>query len=324
MIEDERVYSNYGPQVTELEERFASRYKVRSEQVAVLANATLALEGLVRISKVSEWFVPSWTFAATALAVSNSGSAFVFRDVELTSQVMEMPLDIQECSIVTLPFGSAIPNNWWKNGMPTIIDGAASSGNIDDLENLPEGTSLVISLHATKYLGGGEGAVVISGSPSIISELRSWSNFGFDENRISQRIGTNAKMSEFQAAICHCVLDEEARTRDQLLYVRKLANEVGESLGIRDRVADGLSPYWQIRFPTPSLAESVRVKLTEKGIPTRSWWGNGCHRMPAFTDYQTHGELKNTDHLALTTLGLPFHSEMTKQDFEVIQSALAT
>lgn len=323
MIEESRVYSNYGPQVTELEERFASRYGVGSAQVAVLANATLALEGLIRLSNVSEWFIPSWTFVATALAASNSGRDFAFRDVDLSSQVMEMSPETLDSSIATLPFGSAIPGAWWDHGFPALIDGAASSGNIDRLEDLPDGTSLVISLHATKYLGCGEGAVVISGSSSVISELRSWSNFGFDKHRTSIRSGTNAKMSEFQAAICHCVLDEEARQRDQLLYARGAANEVAESLGIRDEVADGLSPYWQVRFATPTLRETARLRLAESDIPARSWWGSGCHRMPFFKNQQTLGALENTEHLALTTLGLPFHSEMTNRDFEKIQSSIA-
>ena len=94
-----------------------------------------------------------------------------------------------------------LPKIWTSPGKyPSIIDGAASLGSIETLKNLPETSNLVFSLHATKYLGSGEGGLVVTGTKEIADELRSWSNFGFQGSRQSMTQGTNAKMSEIQAA----------------------------------------------------------------------------------------------------------------------------
>ena len=322
-IEESRIYSNFGPQLRELEQRFALRYNVDASQVLVMANATLALEGLVRQSNQESWRVPSWTFAATALAVSNAGRNFSFEDVEKESQVMKISSGTRQMSLATLPFGSDIPKNWERFGMPPIIDAAASAGNIESLRDINVGSSLVISLHATKYLGCGEGAVVISGSSALISDLRSWSNFGLDEDRDFIRQGTNAKMSEFQAAVCHAVLDDEQNRREDYLRIRRLASEVADALGIQSGVAHGLSPYWIVSFKNQSVRDSLERTLAGQGIETRKWWANGCHRMPAFRRVPKGGLLRNTDHLARTTLGFPFHTDMTEKDFGTIHDAVA-
>ena len=81
-IEHSGQYSNYGPQVTELQEKFAHRLNVNPANVVLLANATLALSGLAQILSPTRWRVPSWTFVATPLSALQAGGSVLFADVD--------------------------------------------------------------------------------------------------------------------------------------------------------------------------------------------------------------------------------------------------
>lgn len=322
------IFSNYGPQVVELEERFAARFKVKPGQVIVLNNATAALTGLVQLCKPAErWTVPAWTFAASVLGVIQGGGHPLLSDAEFpTHRVPDDLWQQSERALITLPFGTGIPEAWIANGrFPKIIDAAASMASVADLSKLPEESSVVFSLHATKYLGIGEGAVVVSGSQSVVSELRAWSNFGFAASRESKTIGTNAKMSEFQAAIAHSVLDREVLTQQRWAEIRKLSIAVSQTLGIDipELSNNSIAPYWIVDLKNKERRNKAEAALAKQGIDSRRWWSQGCHRMRAFATGVDTESFPVTDHLASSTLGLPFYLGMTQQDFERVFDGLA-
>lgn len=321
------IFSNYGPQVIELEERFAHRFKVAPSQVTVLANATLALTGLVALLGSTErWAVPSWTFSATVQAILMGGGRPEFVDVdEETHRVPDELWHRYSSQIVTLPFGTGVPKEWMQSGhFPLVVDAAASMASVDDLSNLKGSVSVVFSLHATKYLGAGEGAVVVSGSQDVIEELKRWSNFGFSANRQSQVLGTNAKMSEYQAAIAHCALDTEEEHRVLWKKLRFASSEIAVSLNldVPSISSNSISPYWVVRFESQLARAKAERSLASLGIESRRWWSIGCHRMPAFESFSHPPGYPGTDRLAATILGLPYFLGMGPDDFARVYDAL--
>lgn len=315
------IFSNFGPQVQELESRFAKRLNVPADRVVVLSNATAAITGLATISEKAVWRVPSWTFVATPLGVLQAGKSLQFADVDIDSQMLTTSCAYEGGSIATLPFGIGIPQEWLnQSSFPDIIDAAASLASVTDLSCLPSTSSLVFSLHATKYLGAGEGGIAICGNSSIAGELRSWANFGFTAERESQRLGTNAKMSEVQAAIAHAALDSEDEERREWEQLRRKSKAVAEMLAIDipHLSSQSISPYWMVAFETPLARDVAEKKLKEARIQSRKWWGLGCHLMPSMRALPCESELKNTEALAGTTLGLPFFRGMKDEDFEMI------
>ncbi len=321
------LYSNFGPQVTELEERFAKRFNVAPDRVTVLANATLALAGLVALlGPKKNWAVASWTFSATAQAILQGAGQPSFRDVDLsTHRIPDSSWQNERFSIVTLPFGTGVPNRWLEDQhLPLVVDAAASMGSVGDLSRLAGCSSVVFSLHATKYLGAGEGAVIVSGSEGVIGELKSWSNFGFSVNRESQMVGTNAKMSEYQAAIAHCALDAGEKTRATWEKLRRSASEVSDALGIDIPYlsSHSVGPYWIVQFNSRADRDRAEKKLEASEIETRRWWSSGCHKMPAFSSFAEESSLPSTENLADRTLGLPYFLGMTEADFARVHDAL--
>lgn len=324
-IEQSGVFSNSGPQLLELERRMGDRLGVSADRIVILANATLALTGLTQLLKLETWRVPSWTFTATSLAVLAAGKTAVFVDVNLdTHRQITTPMTASN-SLVTLPFGVGVPESWTSvDDFPPLIDAAASLGSINTLAGLPHHSNVVFSLHATKYLGAGEGGLVVAGTEEIAQELRSWSNFGFQGSRESGIQGTNAKMSELQAAVVHCALDTEAAERETWEELRKLSSAQDERLGIGipSLAQRSIAPYWIVRFDSEELRNIAEATLSRASIESRRWWSAGCHQMPAFNGVSVEGDLANTNQLAAETLGLPYFRGMKEAHFEEIGNAI--
>src|SRR3546814_2565438 len=118
------------------------------------------------------------------------------------------------------PFGASVPVEDWdafseETRIPVVIDAAAG------FDGARFGRSpAMISLHATKALAAGEGGLVASRDRGRLANIRSRSNFGFQAGtRSAVRFGTNAKLSEYAAAVCLASLDGWAETRRDFVRV---------------------------------------------------------------------------------------------------------
>ena len=320
------VFSNLGPQVQELEQRFADLFGVPHSNVVTAANATLAIAGAIRVSQALSWRVPAWTFAATAHAASSSGLPFRFVDVSPETWMIDASAagPAGEGSVLVLPFGMPLAEAKWGDDAEVVVDAAASLGSmVHQFPNLPRRTSLVFSLHATKVLGIGEGAVTVFGDAERAAAFRSWSNFGFAGSRDSLSTGTNAKMGEYVAALLHTELDEWPQTRDEWTGVRKLADTTSDQSGLplQPDSHGVIGPYWIAVLEDSEGRRALEHALASAGIETRRWWGPGLHRMPAFTAVP-FTDLRYTDHLASRYLGLPFFRNLTQEQISRIVKVL--
>lgn len=132
-------------------------------------------------------------------------------------------------------------------GLPVIVDAAAAFGS--QWLNGAQGT-LVFSMHATKSLPAGEGGLVVSSRIGLARKVRQLSNFGINlDPKLGLAVGTlayagtNAKMSEYHAAIAlemltHWELHASCRIPDDcidskrypLFMARAVLKELIESL----------------------------------------------------------------------------------------------
>lgn len=312
-IDETHIYSNSGPLAREFADRVQGRVNSPHVWSTTSANATLALTAAVATSSSNSgqvWKVPTWTFAATPLAIQLAGRTMSFVDVSPDSWESDIPAqDVP--GIHVLPFGAALrveqTDQRWHT--PLIVDAAASFASLDQFQ-LPTDRVwlLVLSTHATKTLGSGEGAIVISNDESWIQDITTWSNFGFWGTRDSRIAGTNAKMSEYHAAVGLASLDAWESTREQLRNVQVACRDATERLHLAVHPAlrrDEWSNYWIVQFPHAAAKSLAAVALEAEGIGYRDWWSQGAHRMPAFATTPREGELRHSESLAATTLGLP-------------------
>lgn len=318
------VFSNFGPQVTELESRFAAWLGVSAERVVSASNATLALAGAVAVTGRPDWAVPSFTFAASVAAPLLAGTQVTFRDVDADSWWLDSGgIGDHEAAIAVAPFGSAVDLDRYAGREDVVIDAAASLGTRPDLRDLPASWSVVFSLHATKVLGAGEGGIAVFGDAERAQRFRMWTNFGFFGTRESRLAGVNAKMSEIQAAYANTALDGWDEERTEWTAARDLVVRVGDEVGLRTFPAsrDCVTPYWITVYPDAATTDLVERDLAEHGIGTRRWWSRGCLRMPAYAD-APHGPLPVTEDVADRYLGLPMYRGFGEREAELILRAL--
>ena len=76
-----------------------------------------------------------------------------------------------------------------------------------------------------------------------------------------------------------------------------------------------------VAFDLPRAPE-IAKELAMRGIETRHWWSQGCHRHTAF-EACPRAELDATEHLARHTLALPFHLKLGLAELNRVVTALA-
>ena len=328
-IQRRHVYSNFGPEVREFEERIAALLNTTPARVVATSNATLALAGALNQVEERSVTLPSFTFAATAQAVLQVNKQGILGDIDQSTWQL-LPVSNEShrddsASILVLPFGSGLPSFDKLTTKPVVIDAAASlSSPLPNLDLLPSRSSIVFSLHATKVLGVGEGGVVVFGSEEAAEEMRRWINFGFDGSREPLGTGTNAKMPEIVAAFLNTELENFESTLEEWRVARTIVEECCEDEGISTFAPTrGLvSPYWIVNFSDPLQREFARRLLTLGSISHRLWWGSGIHRTRLRSRFE-FSALPNTESVSSRYLGLPFFRGITRTVVQRITSLVA-
>jgi len=319
-------FSNFGPQVLMLEDKFAQKMKVDPSQVVSVTNATLGLTGALQTSRVTKWLVPSWTFAATVHAALMAGVEISLVDVAEETWINRHIGSLEQDSggLLVLPFGSGLEAFDWSDDDSVVIDAAASiAAKLPSLSTLPKNSSIVFSLHATKVLGVGEGGLAVFGSTEAATRFRQWTNFGFDGHRESKFVGSNAKMSEVVAALNLLQIEEWETIAGGWKVARSRMERMAKSVGLESfaPLQGENGPYFIAVFSDELERNRVEKMLTECRVETRRWWGGGCHTMPAFQNL-TREKLETTERIAAKYLGLPLFPGLQEDQVSQIEAQL--
>jgi dTDP-4-amino-4,6-dideoxygalactose transaminase len=327
-IDAARIYSNHGPLALSFERRLAAHFKLPETTVVTVANATLGLALALLAQQVRPGalcMLPAWTFIASAHAVRLAGLVPYFVDVDARTWAIDpastadliarAPAQVGAVMPV-VPFGQPIDLAAWDSvrasaGIPVVIDAAAGFDSL-----VPSETPAVVSLHATKTLGVGEGGFVMSTDESLIREIRTRSNFGFYAARTAVVPAMNAKLSEYHAAVGLAALDEWPQGRAEwAAAARAYRRALPESN--RVRFQNGFGESWISSTCNLSFADvnagQVEGALANAEIDSRSWWGPGAHAHPA-TATCPRAPLLATERLVQSTIGVPLFREMTVGD----------
>jgi dTDP-4-amino-4,6-dideoxygalactose transaminase len=335
-IDARRWYTNAGPLATELEEQLSRRLGFSDRGVVTTANATVGLTVALlarRVPARSLCVVPSWTFVATPHAARAAGLTPWFHDVDRRTwalnpdEVMETLKRISRpvgAIIVVSPFGAPLNMDAWqefenRTGILVVVDGAAGFDT-----TRPSNIPAVVSLHATKILGAGEGGFVSSTDTRFLERFRAGCNFGFQGERVAMLPALNAKMSEYHAAVALASLALWRETRQQHVRIMEWYRQLVPSLE-RVSLQPGYGQGWVTSTTSVLLpqghAARIAAHLRHSGIETKTWWGEGCHGMPAFMDCP-RSALPVTEELGARVLGLPHFPDMQKEDVSRVAGAL--
>lgn len=328
-----RHYSNFGPLVRELEAVFAQQFDMPHEQLTTVANATQGLELVLQALNLpagANVLLPAFTFVATATAVVRAGYRPVLADVDACTWMLTPEIARAACERIrvdaVLPvatFGMPHDMQAWQQfekdtGLPVIIDAAAAYGS-QWLQGA-EGT-LVFSLHATKSLPAGEGGLVISTRPDLARKVRQLSNFGINLDPSASvsvgtlaALGTNAKMSEYHAAIGLASLQKwhlHAKKRRELFCnSMKALNQASNSQLVWQAQGVGgllVAPTTLCaRLPDAAFRTALEEACLQARIVTRRWYQPLLPHMSVLQQQCLSLEIPNAVEFGQTLLGFPF------------------
>jgi len=335
-IDQARWYSNFGPLIESLEARLAQHFGLPADNVATISNATVGLELALKAAGAAPrtfCLLPSWTFSASVHAVMEAGLRPCFIDTtvdgvitpELAAEALKQVSGEVSAVMPVSVCGQPLDHAAWdrfaaEHGVAVVVDDAPGFDGAR-----PEDALSVVSMHATKVLGVGEGGFVMSKTPELAGAVRRRANFGFEGAREAWMPATNGKLSEYAAAVGLAALDEWPARRAAfqaaaMRYRRNLADVPGAVL------PDGWGPDWVsttcvVRLEDPARTAPVLDALHAAGAETRAWWGRGMHTHRAFASCQRLA-LPVTEQLAQTVLGLPFFIDMTDEQVDRVCEAL--
>lgn len=335
-IEASRIYSNNGPLCRDLAARLAHALKAPPDCVLPVANGTSGLTAALLAQALPTGglvMVPDWTFPATANAVVAAGLVPYFVPVDadhwrLSPTIARTNLVAAPDKVVAVmpvaPYGQPVPLENWRafhqeTGLPVIIDAAACFDSVI-MDDLPQ----VVSLHATKAFGIGEGGLILCRDPAMIQAARRAVNFGFDGRRIADGAAFNGKLSEYAAAVGLAALDtwpdRRARLHAKAAAMRQYLTSIP---GVRPMAGWGkswISSTCVIRLEAP-VATAVEGRLLDEGIETRRWWPRPLRGQPAFRSYPARPDA-TADLLSESVIGLPFAEDISDQDMQRVTTAL--
>ena len=342
-IDRNNVYSNFGPLNQQLSTEIGKKLGVEVNSVLLTSwdistpsrTSSLYL-GIKKIDPNREILigVPAWTFAATVQSVISLGIRPVLIDVDHNGYMSKDEVDKfisqgnkLDIIIPVLPFGSCNTEEEWdeyaaKTGIKVVIDAAASIFTLRPTKSIA-----AVSLHVTKGISSGEGGFLVSKDQKLVSKLKERINFGFSSSRISEVIGMNCKMSEYNAAIGLASIKNFSALKRLLENKNRCYHELIQLADIQDiepygSISARLTYNVKVPFKTTEEANHFVAKMAiDYGTEVRSWWGPSMADQPIsqYCKLIPDCDYKNARQFSRQCMGIPFgeHMDTSRQEYVI-------
>ena len=321
--------TNYGPLLIELERKLKEYLGVK--HLFVVNNGTIALQIAIKALQLKgEIITTPFSYVATTASIVWENCEPVFCDINKDSLCID-PLLIEKkitaktsAILATHVFGNAcdveaIQNIAKKYNLKVIYDAAhAFAVKLNNQSLLNYGDVSTLSFHATKLFHTIEGGAIITNDDNLAYHISYMCNFGHDgpENFIG--LGTNAKLSEFHAAMGLCVLPQVRN----LISIRKKISNLYDKLFlnlpfIRPVINEKLKynyAYYPIILPTETLVLEIIKELNLHKIFPRRYFYPSLSSL----NYVKEQEVPITEDISTRILCLPLAHNLSKTTIEKI------
>ncbi len=339
-----RWYANRGELVRRLETRLSQALGAARDVVTTTASGTAALEASILATAGRAGperplaLLPSYTFAATALAAERCGYTPYFADIDPATWALDPgalathpALSQVGVILVVAPYGrlpdiTAFEDLRAATGIPVIVDAAAAfEAVIAAPEAVTETIPVCLSFHATKTFSTGEGGAVIWDTQPGRELISQATNFGFLNSRECRMSGFNGKMSEYHAAVGHAMLDMFDRRAAAYGTVSETYRRTFCEAGVPGRLfasPEVSSAYALLEVASGAAADPLLNALDAAAFGWRRWYEHGLHEMSNFAECP-RDPLPATVDLGLRLIGLPMAPDLTEDRIAAIATHLA-
>jgi dTDP-4-amino-4,6-dideoxygalactose transaminase len=330
-----------GEEVAAFEREFAAYCEVK--HCIGVADGLDALTLILKaygIGEGDEVIVPSNTFIATWLAVSQTGATPVPVEPNLRTHNID-PTRIE--AAITPRTKALMPVHLYgqpadmapllrearRHGLKVIEDAAQAHGARYEGKRAGSlGDAAGFSFYPGKNLGAlGDGGAITTNDEALAAKLRMLRNYGSSIKYKHEMAGVNSRLDEIQAAVLRAKLpsldaDNDARRRLAAAYLEALQ---GLPLQLPE-VVDGAEPVWHLMVIGTTQRAAVQAALTEAGIGHLVHYPIACHQQQAYANH-IWPSLPIAEALQHQVLSLPIAPYMTGDDVnrvaDVIRKALA-
>jgi len=336
----ERCYfSNNGPLVRELDERFAEYLDVRN--AVCVTNGMMALMIAIESLKLTgEIIVPAFTFPATVQAPVWAGLKPVFCDVDpethmiapdtvepfitdQTSAILGVHLWGRPCDVEGL---QSLAD---QQGLKLIFDAAHAIGCTYQGEKIGRfGQAEAFSFHATKILNGAEGGCITTDDNDLADAMRTIRNLHNTETYANVTLRINGKMSEAQAALALLSLEDlpENIAKNKKIYQAYDSHiKIIPGLKLIPYDANEENNYQYVIIDVieeeAGLSRDMIIEIMKaENILERRYFHPGVHRVQPFSDWypEVAESLPVTEGLCNRLFQLPNSEPLELADIEKI------
>jgi dTDP-4-amino-4,6-dideoxygalactose transaminase len=326
----ERIYAagwltNNAHLVQELTRRLEQYLQVKN--LILVSNATLGLQLAYKALRLKgEVITTPFSFVATTSSLVWEGLKPKFIDIHpqtfcLDEALIEAAISKHTSAILPVHvYGNVCAVEHIQKiaaayDLKVIYDAAHAFGvNYLDKSVLTWGDISVLSFHATKLFHTVEGGALVINDDEVYQRVKEKLNFGFDRNGSGEavRIGINAKMSEFHAAMGLCVLDEIehillARKKLDQLYRQNLSSRV-KFLQIKKNANPNYA-YFPIVFESEAQLLKAVQSLNSAQIYPRRYFCPALNTLP-YLDYEA---MPISESISTRVLCLPIFPDLAPE-----------
>ena len=214
-----------------------------AECISLFSNGHQGLEAIFNtLEPGGEVITTPFTFASTTNAIVRAGLKPVFCDIRPSDYTIEPEIVetlVNERTVAIAPvhvYGNvcdvdALQSLANAHGLKVFYDAAHAFGERYHGKSVAlYGDASMFSFHATKVMNTGEGGAVACGDANFKRKIDAWKYYGFESSGSDIAApGTNAKMTEFAAAmgICNMRHFEEELAKRRHVFERYRDNLLG-------------------------------------------------------------------------------------------------
>jgi len=323
-----------GDEVEAFEQEFAAHCEAR--HAVGVGNGLDALHLALRALDVGpgdEVIVPSHTFIATWLAVSQTGARPVpVEPLEATYNID--PANVE--SAITPRTKAILPVHLYgqpvdldpildiarTHGLSIVEDAAQAHGARYKGRRIgAHGDIVAWSFYPGKNLGAmGDGGAVTTNDTDLADRVRTLRNYGSRKKYLNEVRGLNSRLDPLQAAILSVKLKylDEWNGRRSRIAERYLDNLSETDLGLPEvpKWADSSWHLFVVRHPD---RDELQRKLADSGIDTLIHYPIPPHQQPAHEDLLIRDDsLGVASSLANSVLSLPIGPHMTEAECQCV------
>lgn len=328
-----------GPELAAFEAEFAAY--CGADQAIGVGNGLDALVLALRAAGVGpgcEVVVPSHTFAATWLAVTQVGARPVPVEPDpasctITAEAIAAALTPRTAAVVPVSlYGHPVDMDpilalAADRGLFVLEDAAQSHGAAyrgRRTGGLAHATAF--SFYPTKNLGAlGDGGAVTTSDPRLAEQIRKLRNYGSARKYEHELAGVNSRLDELQAAFLRAKLPRldaanDARRSRAAAYAQALAGAPGVSTPSEANWARHVYHLYVVRCADRA---EIQAQLAAAGVQTLIHYPTACHLQPAFAELGFRpGQFPLAERLAAEVLSLPMWPGMAAEAADLVGRAL--